>query len=200
MLKNALHDMQDEEKLKHYQSLLLKWQAKINLISPETISHSWERHYEDSLQISPLISTNATVVDMGSGAGFPGMVLAIARPDLTVSLIESDKKKCSFLKTVSRETETDVSIFNQRIDQCTDQLSPDIVTARALAPLIELFNYCRPWIVKNKNIKLIFLKGRQYQQELDTLNNKYSFDVQSLPSKTSPDGVVLIFSNIELVE
>lgn len=105
-----------EARLRQYQALLLKWQEKINLISPGTMKDSWARHFQDSLQILPLVPDGpARLYDLGSGAGFPGLVLAIARPDLAVTLIESDAKKCAFLQAVSRETGVKVTIDNCRI-------------------------------------------------------------------------------------
>ena len=91
--------------LEQYQALLLKWQEKINLISPATIKDCWNRHFEDSLQLLPLIPNGPQVLyDLGSGAGFPGLVLALTRSDIAVTLVESDAKKCAFLSAVSRET------------------------------------------------------------------------------------------------
>src|SRR5689334_12618331 len=99
------------DKLRVYHDLLIKWQNSINLISPNTVSEAWERHFLDSVQLSPLIPPTAgTLYDIGTGAGFPGLVLAILRPELPVSLIESDSKKCAFLQTVSRETGTKVTV------------------------------------------------------------------------------------------
>ena len=124
-------------RLKTYLSLLEKWQPKINLISNNTLDIAWDRHFEDSLQLLNILPEGEkTLFDLGSGAGFPGLVLAIAREDLNVHLVESDQKKCSFLKTVSRETKTPVEIHNSRIETVSRETSPDIVTARALASLV----------------------------------------------------------------
>src|SRR4051812_42018015 len=94
-LENVPHETM--ERLHIHYELLLKWQNTINLISPNTIAEAWERHFLDSVQISPLVPPGTkTLYDIGSGAGFPGMVLAILRPEMSVSLIESDSKKCAF--------------------------------------------------------------------------------------------------------
>ena len=106
------------EKLRKYESLLLKWQKTINLVSSSTLKDVWARHFEDSLQIIDLVpDTVKTVWDLGSGAGFPGLVLAIARPDLSVNLVESDVRKSAFLQNVSRETMSgNVYIRNGRLE------------------------------------------------------------------------------------
>lgn len=109
--------MRLDEKIDAYERLLKKWQNTINLVGPSTLSEAKKRHFEDSLQLLKHIPVAAkTLYDLGSGAGFPGLVLAMAKPDLDVHLIESDARKCQFLKTVSRETETPVTVHNQRIE------------------------------------------------------------------------------------
>src|SRR5262245_1521225 len=91
------------QRLEVYAELLKKWQRAINLLSPGTLENIWDRHFADSIQITNLIPMGMKkVVDLGSGAGFPAMVLSIARPDLDIHLIESDSRKCEFLKNVSR--------------------------------------------------------------------------------------------------
>jgi len=112
-----------KQNLQTYQELLHKWQKRINLVSNNTIKDSWERHFEDSLQIIDLIpEMTKNLVDLGSGAGFPGLVIAIEKPEISVTLVESDQKKCSFLKTVSRETNTDVNVINDRIQSWEEEL------------------------------------------------------------------------------
>lgn len=186
-----------EERLRHYQALLLKWQEKINLISPATIKDSWGRHFEDSLQLLPLIPEQSKALyDLGCGAGFPGLVLAISRPDLSVTLVESDAKKCAFLQTVSRETGIAVSIKNQRIEGVAAGLpAPDIITARALASLSELFKYVLPWAKPGQN--LIFPKGEQWRSEVDAARSAgWDFDMTDYPSMTEKQARILVFTNL----
>lgn len=189
------------EKLKAYLALLEKWQPKINLISNSTLDNAWERHFEDSLQVLDVIPDGEnTLYDLGSGAGFPGLVLAITRDDLDVHLIESDQKKCVFLKTVSRETKTPVQIHNCRIESVsreTDELAmPDIITARALASLNELFEYCADWIEANPDLILIFMKGENADKELQKLEGKWKFKCRTCVSKTAENAKILIFTDI----
>jgi 16S rRNA (guanine527-N7)-methyltransferase len=184
-------------KLKTYEALLKKWQPKINLISNNTLNDAWTRHFEDSIQIADLIPEGEkTLFDLGSGAGFPGLVLAIMRPDIKAHLVESDQKKCSFLKTVSRETDSHAEIHNERIEAVSREITPDIITARALAPLDKLFDYCRDWIERNDNIMLIFPKGEKADGELAVLKQKWRFDCRTCPSKTDPNAKIYVFSSI----
>jgi 16S rRNA (guanine527-N7)-methyltransferase len=185
-----------EEKLKQYQALLVKWQKKINLVSPNTINESWERHFIDSMQVEPLVPNGAkTIFDLGCGAGFPGLVLAMMRPDLDIHLIESDQKKCAFLKSVSRETKTPTQVHNARIEHVEIDAIPDVVTARALASLVNLFDYCEGWVSKNPELLLIFPKGARSEEELAALEKKWKFNLCTCPSVTSEESKILIFSD-----
>ena len=195
MLKSGLPEV--EEKLQTYLQLLKKWQPKINLVSNNTLDDAWKRHFEDSIQLTELIPDKpVTIFDLGSGAGFPGMVLAILRPDIKVHLIESDQKKCSFLKTVSRETETPVEIHNMRIEDVSREMIPDIITARALASLDRLFDYCADWVEANQNLVLIFPKGENFLSEIEVLQQKWKFDYRTCESKTDKNAKICLFSNI----
>jgi 16S rRNA (guanine527-N7)-methyltransferase len=187
-----------EERLKAYLALLEKWQPKINLVSNSTLDNAWERHFEDSLQLLDILPEGQnTLYDLGSGAGFPGLVLAIASDDLDVHLVESDQKKCAFLKTVSRETKTSTQIHNCRIESVSRETEiPDIITARALASLGDLFEYCADWIVANPDITLIFMKGENADQELRTLEGQWKFNCCTCLSKTAENAKILIFTDI----
>ena len=132
-------------KLKTYEELLQKWQPKINLVSLGSLKDAQTRHFADSLQIAEFVPASAKVLyDLGSGAGFPGLVLAMARPELTVHLVESDQRKSAFLQTVSRETRTPVSVHVDRIEKVSLS-TPDVITARALASLSELLRLTERW-------------------------------------------------------
>lgn len=185
--------------LEQYHALLLKWQERINLISPTTIPDAWSRHFVDSIQVLPLIPKGAkTLYDLGSGAGFPGMILAMARSDLSVTLVESDAKKCAFLQTVSRETGTKVSVANERIEKAAERLAaPDVITARALASLESLFSYCYPWIVSNPDLALIFPKGEQAAQEMEAARAAdWIFDVTETVSETDRNARILTLTKV----
>lgn len=185
-------------RLKDYQALLEKWQTKINLISPATLPDAWARHFEDSLQLLPLIPIDAqTLYDLGCGAGFPGLVLATARPDLTVTLIESDSKKCAFLQTVSRETNTPVFVHNHRIEKAAASLPPpDLITARALARLTDLLDLCAPWIAANPALTLIFPKGVRADEEVAEARENWKFELLAQPSQTENGAKILILTAV----
>ena len=188
-----------QEKLRQYYDLLLKWQAKINLISPNTVADAWERHFVDSAQIAALLPAGGqTLYDLGSGGGFPGLVLAMIKPEIEVHLVESDAKKCAFLQTVSRETKTPVIIHNARIDKvvASFEKAPDVVTARALAALNQLLDYCAPWTALNPDLTLIFPKGAQSASEIAVSREKWDFEVEEFPSVTDSAARILRVSKL----
>lgn len=188
-----------EERLRAHQNLLHKWQEKINLISPSTLPQSWCRHFEDSLQIATIIPNTAkTLYDLGCGAGFPGLVLAMRNPQLAVTLVESDAKKCAFLQTVSRETATKVTVLNKRIEAATQALpAPDIITARALASLSELFKYVWPWAEVSPALTLIFPKGENWAEEIEEAKRAgWTFSVADYASRTQKSARILVFTNL----
>lgn len=195
--------MDHDSALKHYHALLLRWQKKINLISPTTIDTSWQRHFEDSLQLAQYISSDCkTILDLGSGAGFPALVLSILKPEIIFHLVESDQKKCAFLKTVSRETNAkNTHVHNMRIEAVYEQaIAPDIIMARALATLYELLDYVWPWVEKNADIRLIFPKGETVDKEIEEAQKQYKFEYVTHDSHTQKDAKILVISNISKCE
>ncbi len=188
-----------ESRLRAYLALLVKWQEKINLVSPATIKDAWGRHFVDSIQIEALLPEGAkTLYDLGTGAGFPGLVLAVLRPELSVTLVESDSKKCAFLQTVSRETGTPVAIQNSRIEAAATELpAPDVITARALAPLESLLNYVRPWVEAAPDLVLIFPKGENWRSEIQAARAAgWTFDFTETKSETDKSARILTLKNV----
>jgi 16S rRNA (guanine527-N7)-methyltransferase len=178
-----------------YEALLKKWQASINLVGPKTLDECWSRHFLDSAQVVPLVPQGVReVYDIGSGAGFPGLVVALLATELRVVLIERDQRKCSFLRTVSRETNAGVSVENSEVGGC-DLPAPDLVTARALAPLPELFDLVIPWAQKNPDMVCLFLKGERFEEEIALARNRFEFTVEAIPSFDQV-GVVLRVSGL----
>jgi 16S rRNA (guanine527-N7)-methyltransferase len=174
-----------------YVALLLKWQGAINLVAPSTLDSVWDRHILDSLQLVSLLPDGAeTLVDMGSGAGFPGLVLAIARPALKVHLIESDGRKAEFLRHVSRETSAPVTVWAKRIEQVAAiGLAADVVTARALAPLQQLLDMSEPFC-HERTVRL-FAKGRSAEAELTRLDVPKTIRIAMLPSITAASAAII---------
>ncbi|MAE51572.1 MAG: 16S rRNA (guanine(527)-N(7))-methyltransferase RsmG [Micavibrio sp.] len=185
------------DNLKTYYALLLKWQRAINLVSPGTVPDAWNRHFVDSAQILPLIPKHVkTIADLGCGGGFPGLVLAMLEPKFDVHLIESDEKKCQFMRTVSRETNTPVTIHCKRIERAHDDVAPDMVSARALASLTRLLDYCEPWRQKNTALEYLFLKGARAQEEVGEAQKTYSFSCDFYPSDTDPHAQILHIKDV----
>ncbi len=196
ILENVSRESLD--KLEHYLAILEKWQKAINLVSPSTVGDAWNRHFIDSAQLSTLLPAGAkTLFDFGSGAGFPGMVLAILNPGLSVHLVESDQKKCSFLSAVSRETMTTVSIHNVRIESLETDAVPDVISARALADLNQLLVYSAPWARKNPNVILLLPKGENYTSELKEIGPGRFTQCEEFPSSTSENARILRISGLK---
>lgn len=212
------------EKLAHYLALLEKWQRAINIVSPSTIPDAWRRHFLDSAQLGPLLdlgeilatrqrragaspvcyageesATDKVVLfDFGSGGGFPGLVLAMLYPEqLSVHLVESDQKKCSFMAAVSRETNTRVSIHNVRIEALETDAVPDIISARALADLNLLLDYATPWVRKNPDLVLLLPKGEKYTNELQNEGNARFAQCEEFVSKTDKNARILRISGLK---
>ncbi len=189
------------EKLCLFQKILIKWQKSINLISKKTIENTWDRHFLDSAQLYKYVKDiEGNIIDFGSGAGFPGMVLAIMSKK-KIHLVESDHKKCVFLKEIAMLTETDITIHNCRIEDL-NFINVDLVTCRALASLKNLIQYVELFINKSsgekqKFPKMLFLKGKSYYSEIVELSKikKISFD--EYPSITDKDGRILYINKVD---
>ncbi len=178
------------DRLKVYESLLHKWQKTQNLVSSSTLERSWQRHFEDSLQLLEL-SDHTEWVDMGSGAGFPGLVIAIARPHVKMTLIESNKGKCAFLQEVARQTGTKITILSERIETALPKLAKEQKTfcARALAPLTMLCALIEPSF--GKESIALFMKGRNLEEELAEAHKHWDFSTQIIPSITDKEAAIL---------
>ena len=179
-----------------YGELLLHWQGRINLIGASTIKHLWSRHVADSLQLLDHLGPDPIVIaDLGSGAGFPGLVLAIAlkgRPGAFVHLIESNGKKAAFLREAVRITEAPAEVVQARIESLDSealQPQPAIVTARALAPLSELLDLSEKWL--QKGATGLFLKGQDVDSELTETSKYWIIRAEKAPSRLAGGGVIL---------
>jgi 16S rRNA (guanine527-N7)-methyltransferase len=183
------------EALGLYQTLLMKWQKAINLIGPATLDAVAERHFFDSAQLLRFIpDVNVRLVDMGSGAGFPGLVLSLLGV-AEVHLIESDVRKATFLREVSRETKAAAQVHDIRVED-TQLPKIDVFTARALAPLKDLLSYMHRLSTSDHPAYGLFMKGMQYQEELENAAKQWSFDVELYPSMTDLASKVIKISNL----
>ncbi len=188
-------DQQVCEALVSYEALLHKWQKRFNLVGPSTLKQSVQRHFYDSAQLLERIDDrDAVLVDMGSGAGFPGLVLSVLG-QTQVHLVESDANKCEFLRQVIRATGAGAVIHRTRIEHY-DGPKADIVTARACAPLDKLLSLASG--LCQRRGRLLFLKGRRWQDELTQSRTMWHIDVQVHPSHCDPDGVILEIGGLEL--
>jgi 16S rRNA (guanine527-N7)-methyltransferase len=176
-------------RLDRYAELLAHWQKSTNLVAPTTLPGLWPRHFADSAQIRDLAPEARLWLDLGSGAGFPGLVVAIlqtGQPDFRMHLVESNRKKCAFLAEVVRETKVPVDIHAMRIEELGESarsLRPDLVSARALAPLPRLFELAHPFF--GSRTRGLFLKGRETDAEIEAAKMKWDFATSLHPSLTS---------------
>lgn len=162
-----------------YNILLQKWTKAINLVSKNSLDDCWRRHFLDSGQLSRYLPGAAeSLLDIGSGAGFPGLVLAIMGAP-NVVLVESDQRKCQFLREVSRETSTPVTVVNERIENIPPKIF-DVVTSRACAPLDVLLKYAEPY--QGSSSVCLFLKGHSVQDELTTAEKRWNMRYSLLNS------------------
>ena len=176
------------EKLAAYVALVEKWQPRVNLVSSSTLPEIWTRHIWDSAQLAPLVPAGAhRILDVGSGAGFPGLVLA-ALCDAECHLVESDQKKAIFLQTVVRECGIPATIHTARIESLPS-LDADIITARALAPMDRLLDLLAGQL--SPGTRCLFLKGAQAEGELAALGTRPELSWQLTPSLTNPDAFVV---------
>ncbi len=176
------------DSLEQYAVILKKWQKRFNLVGASTLNDLWNRHFLDSAQLFPLISDTAgVIVDLGSGAGFPGLVLSIMGAN-NIHLVESDANKTEFLRQVIRETKAPATLHRTRIESY-DGPKANIVTSRACAPLVELLDYASA--VCSMNARFLFLKGRNWQAELTESRTVWHLDHYCHPSRTNPDGIIL---------
>jgi 16S rRNA (guanine527-N7)-methyltransferase len=182
-------------RLTRYAELLTKRQGRQNLVSPKTLPHLWSRHFADSAQILHLAPDAETWLDLGSGAGFPGLVIALLQANhanFVMHLVESTAKKCAFLAEVARATSAPVEIHCMRIEELSKSatsLTPDIITARALAPLRHLLELAAPWL--KQGARGLFLKGRDAAKEIESAKKRFDFTCKLHPSMTADDSVIL---------
>jgi 16S rRNA (guanine527-N7)-methyltransferase len=161
------------EKLHHHLDLVLDWQRAINLIGPSTIPNAWQRHVEDSLLLLPHLPPHPfRMMDVGSGAGFPAISIAICRPDIEMHLVEKDAKKSEFLRHVSRETKIPFTVHQTRLEQISAP-QPDIISARAFASCHEIITLTKK--LHHPNLSYLLLKGRDAEKELDLVKKHWRF-------------------------
>ncbi|MGB6117055.1 MAG: 16S rRNA (guanine(527)-N(7))-methyltransferase RsmG [Mesorhizobium sp.] len=185
-------------RLEWFETEFRRWNARINLAAESTLPELWSRHILDSAQLLPLARGQLAWLDLGSGGGFPGAIMAILlaeTPGSGVTLVESNRKKAAFLQTVLAQNKAPARVVALRIDAAVGQVAtPDIVTARALAALDQLLDLSSPWLLSGA--RGLFHKGRDYQAEVANSRVVWDFDLIEHPSKIDEDSVVLEISNL----
>ncbi|MGY3441590.1 MULTISPECIES: 16S rRNA (guanine(527)-N(7))-methyltransferase RsmG [unclassified Bradyrhizobium] len=189
-----------EARLDRYVALLLEWQAKTNLVAPSTLPNLWTRHISDSLQLLSLAPAAKSWVDLGSGGGFPGVVLACTlaeTPGASIHLVERIAKKAAFLREAIRVTASPGTVHLADIGDTVDRIAGpiDCVTARALAPLHQLIGFAEPWV--KKGAKALFLKGQDVEAELTEATKYWNIEPKLHSSRTGGQGWIVELGSIE---
>ncbi len=186
------------ERLQAFEQLFLKWNRSINLAAPSTLDDVWRRHILDSAQLARIAPTAKRWVDLGSGGGFPGLVLGFLlaeRSGASIDLVESNRKKASFLQSVIGQFGLPARVLAKRIDDSYPLVSaPEIVTARALAALPYLLDLSAPWLTKGA--RALFHKGRDYRSEVEESAHRWAFDLVEHSSMTDPHGIILEITDL----
>ncbi len=187
------------KKLETYAALLGEWQATHNLVGPGALDDLWGRHIEDSLQLAGMAPGAHRWVDLGSGAGFPGLVVAIARaddPDFCVTLVESNQKKSAFLRAAIRATGAPARVFAGRIESYKDEHKDpvQVISARAVAPFAQLCRLAFP--LMGPDTRLILLKGQDFVHEEQVAAKSWEYDLLTSPSVTDPSGRIITVTNL----
>jgi 16S rRNA (guanine527-N7)-methyltransferase len=187
-----------ERELSIYEDLLRRWQQKINLVAPNTLGDVWTRHFADSAQVLEAAPTAQIWTDLGSGAGFPGLVTALLlknAPGAEVHLIESDQRKAAFLRAVSRETGAPVDVHAERIEKALPPMvgQAQAISARALAPLGGLIEMARQPL--EKGATGVFLKGEEWRDELTAAERLGNFKFKTIQSRTHPRASLIVVTS-----
>jgi 16S rRNA (guanine527-N7)-methyltransferase len=164
--------------------------AVMNLVGPDSLPDFWNRHAFDSAQLLDLAPEARTWADLGAGAGFPGVVLAIllkGRADAHVWLIDSLQKRCRFLQTVVDELDLPATVVWGRAEE--QEIKVDVVTARAVAPLEKLLGYAQPYL--KFGAQGLFLKGEKAEAELQEARKVWQVDADLSVSRSDPRGRIL---------
>jgi 16S rRNA (guanine527-N7)-methyltransferase len=183
------------ERLKVFVALVRKWQKAENLVATGSLASIWRRHVADSAQLATLFQAARSFVDFGSGAGFPGLVVAIAT-GAHVDLIEANQRKCAFLREAIRATSAPASVHSGRIETVLPEWPnlPAVITARAVAPLEKLLELSETLV--GAGARGAFHKGREFQGEIDEASQSWDFDLVIHRSRVDPAGVILEVTRI----
>jgi 16S rRNA (guanine527-N7)-methyltransferase len=185
------------ERLDRFVEHFWKWQRVVQLVAPSTLEALWTRHIADSLQLLPDIAGAKEIVDVGSGGGFPGLVLSIAEPAKKFHLVESDTRKASFLREAARISGSSAEVYAERVESVAKRIATGIhiVTARAFAPLPKLLDLTEDFL--RAGAKGVFLKSQDIEAELTTAAKSWNLTYQLRPSLTDPRGRILVIDKAQ---
>ena len=187
-----------EVRLDNYGDELRKWSPAKNLVGPDTLSSLWTRHIADCAQAVACMPGARRWVDLGSGAGLPGLIVAILiadREGADVRLVESSSGKCAFLRAATRRTGAPATVHCVRIEDFVDNWREpvDVVTARALAPLEKLLEMAAPLIARGAIA--VFHKGQDVGRELTEASRCWTFSHTLIPSRTQSGSALVIIND-----
>jgi 16S rRNA (guanine527-N7)-methyltransferase len=213
------------DRLATYEALLRQWQKAVNLVAPGTLENIWHRHFADSAQLLALAPQARAWLDLGSGAGFPGLVVAILLADRAtgvpspkvdpspvvhfaqgggesrITLLDSDTRKCAFLREVARRTGISpaiaVDILSTRAESPTTRTTltpPEVICARALAPLTKLLGLAAP--LSPPFAVGLYLKGKEAARELEAAEKSWEFNAELVPSVTDKDARIVVIRDL----
>lgn len=189
------------DKLIAFEAVFRKWAQRINLVAPSTLDDAWERHILDSAQVVKLGGEAKSWLDVGSGGGFPGLIIAsmiAERAGASIELVESNRKKAGFLQAVVGELSLPARVHAKRIEDVHGMIrAPEILSARALAPLPLLLELSAPWL--QAGTTALFHKGRDYRKEIEDSAHQWGFDLVEHPSLTDTQGVILEIRNLRRI-
>jgi len=187
------------EGLEAFEAMFRTWAKRINLAASSTLDDLWNRHILDSAQLAPLAPGALCWLDLGSGGGFPGLVLAFLlkeRSGAQINLIESNRKKAAFLQAAIGQFSLPAHVYARRIDvEIKGLASPEIVSARALAPLPVLFDLASPWL--SSGATGLLHKGRDYRQEIQESSLLWQYDLVEHRSRVDADSIILEIANLK---
>jgi 16S rRNA (guanine527-N7)-methyltransferase len=188
------------ERLKIYADTLTKWNPKINLVSRRSLEDLWTRHILDSVQVFEAVEPVETWLDIGSGGGLPGIIVAIMAaehaPDMSVTLMESDQRKSAFLRSVARECGVNVAVKAERIEHASP-VGAGVLSARALADLSDLLRFSKRHLQPGG--VSVFPKGASWKKEVDNARKQWRFECEEITSLTEPEAVILKIKGVERV-
>lgn len=188
------------EALLRFEKAFVKWNQRINLSAPSTLGDVWRRHILDSAQLFAIEEKANRWLDVGSGGGFPGLVIAFLLPERggSIDLVESNRKKAGFLQAMIGEFNLPARVHARRIEDVYELVrQPEVVTARALAPLPLLLDLTAPWLMSGACG--LFHKGRDYRLEVEESAHRWVFDLVEHASTVDPQGAVLQICNLSKI-